>query len=313
MNLVFFGSSDFSMAAFKACMDSPHEILLVVTTPDQKKGRGLKLMPTVVREAAQAEGLDVIAPEKLSSPDVLDQVRALAPDLFVVSSYGKYIPTAYLTIPKIASLNVHPSLLPKYRGCAPIQYSILNGDSETGVTILEVATELDGGDMFHQIRVPLGRETDCVKLTEDLAKLSYRALMETFEKAAAGKLLRSKQDETLSSYTPKLKKADGLIRWSDPAFRIANQVRALLPWPTAYFEIGDKLIQVLKGTSDEMGCAEAEPGSIIAINKDGEVRVQTGKGSFIAQCVKPPGKKEMKAADFANGMRLKPGFRLRAG
>jgi len=314
MTLIFFGSSDFSIPALKACLDSGHNVLLVVTTPHKKRGRGLKESPTPVWTLAAEKNLEVENPKNLKSPECLKRIQSLKPDLFVVSSYGKWIPSAWLKVPSKFALNVHPSLLPKYRGAAPINWTILNGDAQTGVTIMEVIDELDAGDIFYQTRVPLKDEEDAEMLSNRLADISYDAILKVLRQIESGKTQKVPQEASKSTYARKLEKADGRIDWNASAAQIVNKVRGLKPWPIAFTEIDQQPVQILRSRRAKhakVGCAEGRPGQLLEINhKEGTLRVQTGKGGVFIDSVRPAGKKEMTGAAFAHGRHLEEGSYL---
>jgi len=307
MTIVFFGSSDFSIPALKACLDSPHEVILVVSTPDQKKGRGLKLHPTPVKTFALEHKLPVEAPDKLKDSACFERVKKLKPDLFVVSSYGKFIPSAWLTLPSKLSLNVHPSLLPKYRGASPINRPILNGDDETGVSIIEVTSKLDSGDIFSQLRYPLDPRIDAEQLSEVLAEKSYGLLAEIFGQIERGILRRVPQSDSDASYADKLVKEDGHLIFSDPAAALDRKIRGLKPWPVTFTMFQGEPLQILDGFPENEKSSE-KPGTLLQIGKEGSISVATGDGVLKILRVKPAGKKEMNAADFIRGRRLEPGF-----
>lgn len=308
MTLLFFGSSEFSLAALRACLEDSLKVLFVITTPDRRKGRGLKESPTPVALFAERHKIPVLAAESLKSNELIEKVAQSKPDLFVVSSYGKMIPSNWLKIPRLA-LNVHPSLLPQYRGAAPINWAILKGESETGVSIAEVTDSLDAGDIFCQKKIPLEDSLDSQSLASRLADLSYEELRRVFKTLREKKeLVRTKQDNALSSYAPKLKKEDGLMDWKRPAADLFNRIRGLLPWPTAYTYLGKDQIQILKASLKDRSTVQCAPGAVVAIEKQGVLRVQTGKGILNIEKVRPAGRKEMSGADLARGRRLEPGF-----
>ncbi len=309
MGIVFFGSSDFSIPALKASLDSSLKVSLVITTPDRKQGRGLKELPTPIRTFAREKGLPCEAPETLRSEELIGRVRALKPEYFVVSSYGKLIPANWLQIPSRGSFNVHPSLLPKYRGAAPINWPLLNGDTETGMSIIEVAEKLDAGDIFYQQRISIQAEDDALTLTEKLAQFSYTALQTVLDAAARDALKRTAQDETKATYARKLGKEDGKVDWEKPAAQIACMVRGLLPWPTASAAYQNESFQILKARPvSEAG--SAKPGEILAVTKDAGLRVQCGSGGLEVLRVRPAGKNAMSGFEFANGRRMQPGMRF---
>jgi len=305
VTVVFFGSSEFSLSALRACFDF-QQVSFVITTPPQKKGRGLIESPTPVYEWAVKKGLPVEAPANLKDPEFRARVEALKPDFFVVSSYGKMIPSAWLKIPRLA-LNIHPSLLPKYRGAAPMTWPILNGDTETGLSIAEVTDKLDAGDIFYQSRMPLDPRIDAQELSSLLAEKSYEALKIVFKEIAENLLKRIPQTDSDSCYARKLTKEDGFIDWNKSAVELSNQIRGLVPWPIAQTFYQKEPLQILKAHSEEAAPGVFKAGQMISIHKEGWIKIQTGKGALNLELVKPAGKKQMSAADFARGKRLEPG------
>ncbi|HTL48504.1 MAG TPA: methionyl-tRNA formyltransferase [Verrucomicrobiae bacterium] len=306
MSLVFFGSDEFSLAALNACLESPHPVALVVTTPPQKKGRGLVLSPSPVEIFARSKNIPVIAPPDLKDSAVLEQIKQLDPELFVVSSYGKYIPSAYLSVPKIAPLNIHPSLVPRYRGSGPIQWALLNGDTETGVSIIEVAKKLDGGDIFAQVRIPIDPREDHLSLEKKLSDLSRQMLRSMLKNIDKEPLQRCVQKESEAVYARKLTREDGLLRFDESAEVLDRKVRALKPWPGTYVMIEGGRLGILETDVEPAGEAAA-PGTLVKIESDRSLCVATESGRLKLRQVQPEGKKPMSGADYANGRRLKPG------
>ncbi|HXV28364.1 MAG TPA: methionyl-tRNA formyltransferase [bacterium] len=309
MIIVFFGSSAFSMAALKTCLESRHSIPLVMTTPDQKKGRGLKLTPTVVRQFCHDRQICAEAAPDLKDAALMERVQSLKPDLFVVSSYGKLIPSAWLKIPSRLCLNVHPSLLPKYRGAAPLHWPIINGDPETGISIAEVTSKLDSGDIFYQEKFALDARMDSEKLEHALAELSQKALHTVLQRIEQNTLTRVPQDESASSYARKLSKEDGKLSLKEPAVKLDRLVRGLKPWPGSFLDLQGNHLLILDAEPGFENTRE-KPGTLLALHSDGAVSIATGEGILKLKRVRPAGKKEMSAADFANGHRLKPGVLL---
>ncbi len=307
MSIIFFGSSEFSLAALETCLEGPYSVSLVVTTPDKKKGRGLELLPTPVKSYCQSRNIPVETFESLKDPAALEKIKSLNPDFFVVSSYGKLIPSAWLAVPKKLCLNVHPSLLPKYRGAAPINWPIINGDKETGMTIAEVTKQLDAGDIFFQQRIPVDPHIDAEALTQKLAEISKGALKSVFQKIKEGNLVRTPQQENLSSYARKLTKEDGKLSFHQPAVNLDRLVRGLKPWPGTFIDFEGGPLQIIEAEAVAHPM-KAEPGSLIKIDCDGTILVITADGFLKIKRVKPAGKKEMTAADFVRGKRLEPGF-----
>lgn len=293
------------MDALNACRESGQQIVLIVTTPPQKKGRGLVETPTPVQTWAEQNNIPFIAPENLKSPELLEKLKSLSPELLIVASYGKIIPASWLAAASKYALNVHPSLLPKYRGAAPINWPILLGDKETGVCIAELIPQLDAGDIFYQTRVPLPANVDSKQMADTLGEISAKALKTVLEKVPSG-LERAAQDHAKRNYARKLSKEDGRIDWNWSAEQIVNQIRGLLPWPVASISFQSEPLQILKASlvSEE---GQGQPGKILKVEPQ-KIQVQTGKGVLALETVKPAGKKEMPAGDFARGRRLEPGF-----
>ncbi|MSR78023.1 MAG: methionyl-tRNA formyltransferase [Candidatus Omnitrophica bacterium] len=307
MKILFFGSSDFSLAALTACLEPPQEVCLVITTPPQKQGRGLKEMPNPVQQFAEAQKIPYEAPATLKNLILLERARSLRPDLIVVASYGKMIPSDWLKVPNKLCLNVHPSLLPKYRGAAPLNWPILNGDSETGMSIAEVTNKLDAGDIFFQEIIPIPENVNSLELGKNLAGKSILALRQVFKALEAGNLARHAQNDSDFTYAVKLKKENGVILWSQDVLSIHNQIRGLIPWPTAYTVFKNNPIQILKGRILDSDKCSGKPGEVISLQKPLGFEIQTGRGTLLIERLKPAGKKEMTGMDFINGLRLIPG------
>ena len=305
MRIIFFGSDEFSIKALEACLHDSAEVALVVTTPAKKKGRGLHLEPSKVFTYCKSKNLPVADFASLKDPSVAETLIALHPDVFVVASYGKLIPASLLSIPKYR-LNVHPSLLPKYRGAAPINWPILNGDTETGVTILDLAEKLDAGDMYHQEKIAIGPRMNAEQLTAQLAALSYGILKKVLVEVKEGRIHGTPQNHDQMTYARQLEKKDGELSFSMTVDEIDRKVRGLMPWPGCYFFYNGERVGLLDAMPMTIATDKA-PGTILEIDKDGSLSVATGQGILKLLAVKPEGKKVMPAADFARGRRLEPG------
>jgi methionyl-tRNA formyltransferase len=261
-----------------------------------------------VKKHADELRLPTFTPDKLKDPEIEAKVRSLKPDFFVVSSYGKLVPTPWLSIPRVASWNIHPSLLPKYRGAAPITWQIVDGEKETGVTIAFVTKDLDAGDIIHQIRMPLGERETTESLTRLLGELSRKVLEEAFQKLERGELKPSPQDHSISTYARKLTKEDGQLNLAEEAVVLERKIRAFHPWPGTFLGYEQEPLRVVEAVVDSIACAEAEPATLLEVGREGHLRLQTGKGSLKIFKVQLPGRKVVTGAEFANGQRLKPGF-----
>ena len=307
MKLVFFGSDAFSIKALEACLHTAGiEVALVVTTPPKKKGRGLKLEPSEIFDYCQAKKLPVVEYPTLRDSKITQELIALRPDIFVAASYGKLIPSDLLDIPKYR-LNVHPSLLPKYRGSAPIHWPILNGDTETGVSIIDIAEKLDAGDIYYQEKIAIDPRANAATLTSELARFSYGVLKKVFTQVQSGRLHGIPQIESEATLAPQLSKKDGELSFLNmTAGEIDRKVRGLQPWPGAFCFHGDERLAILETALPELDTNE-KPGTIVTLDKEGGLTLATKKGAISILRVKPEGKKEMPAIDFANGRRLEAG------
>ncbi|MFA5158911.1 MAG: methionyl-tRNA formyltransferase [Candidatus Omnitrophota bacterium] len=309
MKIVFFGSDVFSIKALEACLHSGMELSRVVTTPPQKKGRGLKLEPSEIFDYCQAKKLPIAEYSTLRDARVVQELVALRPDIFVVASYGKLIPASLLEIPKYR-LNVHPSLLPKYRGAAPIHWPILNGDTVTGVSIIDIAEKLDAGCIYYQERIMIGPRTDAAQLASELARFSYGILKKVLTQVTEGKLRGVPQNEAEATLAPQLSKQDGALSLTTmTAEAIDRKVRGLQPWPGTYCFIKGERIALLETDLPATATTE-KPGALLTIEKEGGVQVATLDGILKILRVKPEGKKAMTAADFARGRHFVIGVTL---
>lgn len=295
------------MPSLEFCLGSRVELAAVVTTPDRPKGRGLKTQPNPVKARSQKLGVLTLTPVSLRDRELENKIASLKPDIFIIASYGKLIPESWLGLPRKTALNIHPSLLPKYRGAAPIPWQILNGEKLTGVTVALVTKDLDAGDIVHQIHTPLGEEETTVSLSERLAQLGRKALEELFMKLEKGELERIPQKESEASYARKLNKSDGDLDINEPAIDWERKIRAFHPWPGVFLGFEKTPLRILEAKVDSVGCSEAKPGTLLEINPKGFVRLQTGKGSLQIFKVQLPGRRPVSGSEFAHGKRLKTG------
>ena len=308
MKIVFFGSSDFSLPALKFCQNPPRKLLAVVTTPDRPKGRGLHLQANPVKDYCEQSEILTYAPLTLKDAEVHGKIDSLKPDFFVVASYGKLIPSSWLAIPKAAAWNIHPSLLPKYGGAAPIPWQIIHHEKETGVTIALVTKELDAGDIIRQVRIPLESTETTESLTRRLAELSRRILEEAFTQWKEGGLALTPQKESESSYARKLAKEDGHLDLKEEAALLERKIRAFHPWPGSFIGYQKEPLRIVDATLDSIACTEAAPGTLLEVHGADYLRIQTGRGSLKILKVQLPGRRIVSGSEFANGQRLKPGF-----
>lgn len=303
--IVFMGTPDFAHVILEGLLGAGHKIQAVFAQPDQPAGRGRKIMSAPVALFARGKNLKLFQPSQLLEPSVIRIVQDFSPDFLVVAAYGKILPEAFLKIPKKYAINVHASLLPKYRGAAPIPYALLHGEKETGVSIMKIAKDLDAGPVFLKKRIAIEEHDNAMTLTQKLADLGATALLEAIEKIMAENLIPIEQDHTQATSAKKLTKGLALLDWKKPAEKIFNQVRALNPWPVAETVFQDQRVRIFEAG---MGAPlqKGLPGEILHINPQG-FTVATGQGSLLVKEVQVPGKKRGLAFDIANGLRLKVG------
>lgn len=299
MRILFMGTPDFAVASLKRLVEDGHDICGVFTQPDKPKNRGHKLTFSPVKEYAFTQNLTVYQPLKMRDGEAMSIVEELAPELIVVAAYGKILPEDILNYPKYGSINVHSSLLPKYRGAAPINWAILDGEAETGVSIMYMAKELDAGDVILQKTTVIGEDEDALALTQRLAELGAEALSEAVEALKNGTATRTPQDGSKQTYASMLSKEMSPIDWSRPARAIGCQVRGLIPWPCASTELAGQRFKVYRtAPGRETGKA---PGTILAAGKSGiEVACGDGKSLYITE-LQAEGGKRMAASSYLLG------------
>ena len=300
MRILFMGTPDFAVPSLEALVAAGHTVCGVFTQPDKPKNRGMKLQPPPVKVCAQAHGIPVHQPEKLRDGAALALIRELAPELIVVAAYGRILPDDILAAPEKGCINVHSSLLPRYRGAAPINWAILNGDRETGVTIMHMAHDLDAGDIILQRATPIGPDETAPELYARLAELGGGLLTEAVELLAAGTAPRAPQDHEKATLAPMLSRELSPMDFTRPAGQLHNQVRGLQPWPAAVTELGGKRCKVFSTVVLE-GRAGAAPGTVLAAGKEGIDLACGGDTALRITELQPDGGKRMKAADFLRG------------
>ena len=299
MRIVFMGSAELAVPSLRAVLESEQdEVVGVVSQPDRPAGRKRVLTPCPLRAFADQQGLNVMTPEKIGDPEAVDALAALMPDLFVVVAYGQYIPSRVIGIAPFEAINVHPSLLPKYRGSAPIQWAILNGDVLTGVSIIYLAKKMDAGDILRQETYPLGHDETSASLHDKLAVFGSELLMKAIGDIRNGAVCRTAQDESEMVEVRKLTKDDGKIDWSLPADVIRNRIRAFDPWPGSICTLPNG--EALKVWKAELEDGQGEAGHLL----DDQLLVATGSGALRLNEVQPLGKKRMPASSFLNGSPL---------
>ncbi len=310
LRIIFAGTPDFAARHLGALLSSGHNIVGVFTQPDRPAGRGKKLMPSPVKVLAEEKGLPVFQPVSLRPQENQQLVADLNADVMVVVAYGLILPKAVLDMPRLGCINVHGSLLPRWRGAAPIQRSLWAGDAETGVTIMQMDVGLDTGDMLVKLTCPITAEDTSATLYDKLAGLGPQGLIETLAQLAKGTAQPQVQDEALVTYAEKLSKEEARVDWSLPAAQLERCIRAFNPWPMSWLLIDDQPVKIWKASVIN-AAASAAPGTIIDANKQG-IQVATCEGVLNLEVLQPAGKKAMSAQDLLNSRRewFIPGHRL---
>lgn len=301
LRIIFAGTPDFAARHLDALLSSGHQVVGVFTQPDRPAGRGKKLMPSPVKMLAEQQGLPVFQPVSLRPQENQQLISDLNADVMVVVAYGLILPKAVLDMPRLGCINVHGSLLPRWRGAAPIQRSLWAGDSETGVTIMQMDVGLDTGDMLYKLSCPITSEDTSATLYDKLAELGPQGLIETLQQLAEGKTQPEVQDESLVTYAEKLSKEEAQLDWSLSASQLERCIRAFNPWPMSWITIDDQPVKIWKASVIE-GQSNAEPGTIIEANKQG-IQVATTDGILNLESLQPAGKKAMNAQDLLNSRR----------
>ncbi len=310
MKVVFWGTPDFAGESLKALLKSNHKVIAVVTQPDKPKGRGKKITPPSVKVIAQEAGIPVLQPEKVkNNKELLERLKSYNPDIFVVVAYGKILPEEIINLPKYKTINVHASLLPEFRGAAPIHRALMEGKEKTGVCIMEITKELDAGDIYRCRETEITDRDDIVSLHDRLAQMGAELLIEVLDEIEKGSIIKKPQEHERATYAKPIKKEEGKIDWSRSAREIFNQIRALKVWPKAFTTFRDKEIKILEAeVLDET--STGNPGEIVKIDKDKGFIVQTGKGKLLIKKVQFPGGKAISGADAVRGYHIKVGERL---
>jgi methionyl-tRNA formyltransferase len=306
VDAVFFGTAEIACASLRALAGSGFaRVVAVVSQPDRPKGRDLKLQPTPVKEAAISLGLPVLQPERARAGDFLERLRALQPKVIVVMAYGQILSPALLEIPQHGCVNIHTSILPKYRGAAPIQWALLNGDAETGVTLMKMDAGMDTGPMIAVARTPIAAEDDAQSIHDRLGRMGAELLVSKLPAYLDGTLQPTPQPEG-ATHARKISKEDGRLNWNEPAVALWNRVRALVPWPGAFTKSKTGLLKIWKA---EVSNASGAPGEILQADNAGLV-VASGEKSLRLIEVQREGGKRLPARDFLSGCRLQVGERL---
>ncbi|MBC8209074.1 MAG: methionyl-tRNA formyltransferase [Desulfobulbaceae bacterium] len=303
--IIFMGTPDFAVPALQALIDGPDEIVAVVSQPDRPKGRGKKLQPTPIKITAETAGIPVLQPNKIRTPEFLAELRAFQPDLIVVAAYGRILPKSILELPPLGCINIHGSLLPSHRGAAPIQWAVIRGDANAGVTIMQMDEGMDTGDMLLQVAIPVSPDETAGGLFAKLSELGGKALLTALDRLRSDDLPPIAQDHSLASEAPPLNKEDGCINWNKPAKELHCLIRGLDPWPTAYTFLDNKRFrlfapQIVHHDSDNL------PGTLLAADRQG-LLIACGRDALLIRELQPEGKRRMTAQAFLCGQPLQPG------
>lgn len=314
MKLVFMGTPEFAVPSLAQLLSGGHDIAGVFTQPDKPAGRGKHLHEPPVKALALEHGIPIHQPAKIKSNDEVRAIlETISPDACVVVAYGKILPAWMLAIPRLGCINVHASLLPKYRGAAPINWAIANGERETGVTIMQMDVGMDTGPMLAQRSIPIGGDETAPQLSARLAQLGAELLSETLPRIERGEIAPLVQGDSEATYAPLLKREDGLIDWRMSASEIANRVRSFQPWPGTYTNFRGARLTIWRGNEApyrQDANVTSEPGTILNIDESGITVVCSGLSTLLIEEVQIEGKRRVSAREFANGARLKPGDRI---
>lgn len=313
MRIVFMGTPEFAVPTLKALVESGHTVVGVVTQPDKPRGRGQSLSPPPIKVLAESHGIPVRQPEKIKAPGFLDVLKSWNPDCIVVTAFGRILPKSILELPPKGCINVHASLLPAYRGAAPIQWAVMNGETQTGITTMLMDEGMDTGDVLLQEIMTIRPDETAGELSARLAQLGGKLLVDTLRRWEAGTLVPRPQDHAKATYAPMLKKEAGNIDWTQPSQRIANTVRGLSPWPGTYTYWESERLMIWKAqpvpsSGEQQG---GEPGAVVSMGVN-ECLVATGGGLLAILELQPANKKRMSIEPFLRGHPLKPGMRFRS-
>ena len=310
MKIIFFGTSEFALPVLEALVSSKEKILKVVTAPDKKKGRGQKIAFSPVKILAQEKNLSILQPTDLKDTGFLQSLKKGVADLFVVCAYGRILTRELLQIPKKYAINLHASLLPKYRGAAPINWAIIRGETRTGITIFKMDEYMDRGEIILQQKIDISYLDTSVRLGIKLSRIGAELLLKAVDLIKSGAETFTEQDETQATFAPKLKKKDGLIDWNMPALDIYNRVRGLQPWPGAFTYLNNKLLKIWNSQVVRNG-KDRQPGEIVNIDTEKGILVQTGKDKLLITVLQLEGKRKMLTAEFISGHRIEIGSKLK--
>jgi methionyl-tRNA formyltransferase len=316
LRVVYFGTPSFAVPALESLLASRHRVVAVVTQPDRPRGRGHQVTAGPVKALAESRSLPVLQPEKIRSPELLDSLQGFAPDLAVVAAYGRILPDDLLAVPRLGFINIHASLLPRYRGASPIQRAVINGERSTGVSIMRIVRELDAGPVFASRTLPIGPDDTSVDVEKGLAALGAAALLDVVDALSRGEAVETPQDHEGATYAAKLTKEDGRLDWNETAERLHNRVRGVHPWPHAYTFLNGGRYVIHRTTlslnveRSALKLASAPPGTILHAHGE-DLIVAAGQSSALRILeIQPENKRLMSVRDFLAGHPLRAGKRF---
>jgi methionyl-tRNA formyltransferase len=310
--IVFMGTPEFAVPSLKVLLDRGENVVCVITQPDRPKGRGRKIMEPPVKELALQASIPVLQPESVKGDDFLAELRKYEPDIIALTAYGKILPGRIINLPPLGTLNVHGSLLPKYRGAAPIQWALINGEIETGITIMQMDEGMDTGDILLQEKLAISHEDTAGSLSVKMADLGGETLGAALDLLRANKLKPTKQDNNLASLAPLLNKEDGLVNWSHSALQISCQIRGLDPWPTTYTTLSGKRLRLFSPEVVDKDLCQgpnSEPGLVFTADRNG-LLITTGEGCLLIKEIQAEGSRRMSVDAFLSGRSIQPGTLL---
>ena len=309
MNIIFFGSDNFAAAHLQSLIGSRHNVVACVTQPDRPKGRGMKVVISEIKEWAQTNKIPILQPNTLKEDGLVAKLKEFQSDVFVVIAYGRFLPPEILNIPSLGAINVHASLLPQYRGAAPINWAIINGEKETGLSIIKLIEEMDAGDILAQRKMPIADDDTSMTLRAKMIKEGPSLLKKTLDELSENRCTPVAQDHSKATFAPKLIKELGIIQWAKQANDIYNLIRGSLPWPSAYTSYNGKFLKILEAQVVKQEDSQYEPGIVSEVSKEGIVVVAGGGGLLIKQ-VHLQDSKPMDASAFVRGHEIGVGFRF---
>lgn len=307
MKIVFMGTPDYAAGALKALLEAGHEVTAVVTQPDKPKGRSGEPVRTPVKVCAEESGIPVMQPRRIKTPEAVAELKTYPADLYIVAAFGQILSQEILDIPGYGCLNIHASLLPKYRGASPIQHAIIDGGKETGVTIMQMDAGIDTGDMLYKKSIPIEDDDNYETLHDKLTTLGGEAITEALSLLEQGKLIPEKQDDALSCYAPLIEKEFGRLDFSKPAVALDRLIRGVTPWPSAFTSYQGRQLKIWRAVPElSVNTFARAPGEIVKVEKDA-VTVAAGEGALRVLELQLEGKKRLTAQDFLRGVRMQPG------